>query len=116
MHELSLCRSIYAITERAAGGRPVAVISLDIGQLRQVVPETLARCWDLVSADTPLAGARLAVNHIPVRAVCQDCGAALTLGSELRLVCAACGGHSLRVEAGEEFLVRSIDIADGARH
>jgi hydrogenase nickel incorporation protein HypA/HybF len=111
VHELSLCRSIYAITARAAGGRRVTQVELDVGQLRQVVPETLARCWDVVIASTPLEGAALAVNHIPARAVCQDCGASLTLGPALKMVCGACGGRALRIETGEEFLVRSIDVA-----
>ncbi|MDR2453452.1 MAG: hydrogenase maturation nickel metallochaperone HypA [Bifidobacteriaceae bacterium] len=111
MHELSLCQSIYGIARRAAGGRRVTQVALDVGQLRQVVPQTLARCWQVVTAGTPLAGAELAVNHIPARAVCQDCGAGLAPGPALRLVCGGCGGHRLRIEAGEEFLVRSIDVA-----
>jgi hydrogenase nickel incorporation protein HypA/HybF len=114
VHELSLCRSIYDIVARAAGGRTVTQVSLDVGQLRQVVPETLIRCWGMVTAATPLAGAALAVKHIAARAVCQDCGAGLTLGPAFAMVCGACGGRALRIEAGEEFIVRSIDVAGDA--
>ncbi|MDR3359093.1 MAG: hydrogenase maturation nickel metallochaperone HypA [Bifidobacteriaceae bacterium] len=112
MHELSLSRSIYGIAARAAGGRRVVQVSIDVGQLRQVVPETLTRCWEAVTAVGPLAGARLAVNHIPALVVCQDCEARLRLGPVLTMVCGACGGP-VRVEAGDEFLVRSIDVTDG---
>ncbi|MDR1634305.1 MAG: hydrogenase maturation nickel metallochaperone HypA [Bifidobacteriaceae bacterium] len=114
MHELSLCRSIYGITVRAAGDRPVARVCLDIGQLRQVVPATLARCWEVVTATTALEGSVLVVNHIAARAVCQDCGAGLALGPTPAMVCGTCGGRTLRIEAGEEFLVRSIDVAAGS--
>jgi Zn finger protein HypA/HybF involved in hydrogenase expression len=67
----------------------------------------------VVTATTALEGARLAINHIPIQAVCQDCDTALAPSAELRLVCGACGSRPLRIEAGEEFLVRSIDIASG---
>jgi hydrogenase nickel incorporation protein HypA/HybF len=113
VHELSLCQSIYGIAARAAGGRRVTLISLDVGQLRQVVPDTLVRCWELVCEATPLAGSTLAVNHIPAQAVCQDCGVGMSLGGVLKFVCAGCGGQALRVVAGEEFMVRSIDVAGG---
>jgi hydrogenase nickel incorporation protein HypA/HybF len=113
VHELSLCRSIYTIAARAAAGRAVSQVALDVGQLRQVVPATLMRCWAAVTLSTPLEGAVLAVNHIPARVVCQDCGAGFALGAALKMVCSSCGGRALRITAGEEFLVRSIDVVDG---
>jgi len=58
VHELSLCGSIGSIVERHAAGRPVSVIHVQIGQLRQVVPDTLVYCWELVSEGTQLAGSQ----------------------------------------------------------
>ena len=55
MHELSLCQSIYGITDRAREGRPVVTVRLRVGALRQVVPETLKYCWGVVTDTTPLA-------------------------------------------------------------
>ena len=112
MHELSLCRTIVGIAERAAAGRVVASIQLDVGQLRQVVPETLVYCWGVVTETTPLAGSSLVVRSIPAVIGCTECGAATTLRGVPMLVCGSCGGGTVTVNSGEEFLVRSIDVKD----
>ena len=112
MHELSLCRTIVGITERAAAGRQVAAIFLDVGQLRQVVPETLVYCWTVVTESSPLEGSELRVNSIPAVISCSSCGTDTTLRGVPMLVCGSCGSGAVTVTSGEEFLVRSIDVKD----
>jgi hydrogenase nickel incorporation protein HypA/HybF len=111
MHELSLCGSIYEIVDRAAAGRPVSVIHLQVGQLRQVVPETLAFCWTLVCEQTELAGSELQVESVPVRLRCLDCESATTVTDHLLLLCTKCGGNHVKVTAGQEFMLTSLDLA-----
>ena len=112
MHELSLCQSIHRIVDRAREGRPVEVVNLRVGRLRQVVPETLAYCWTLVIDGGPLAGSRLEVDQVPVVLDCADCGRRTTLADALLLTCGCCGSGSISVVSGEELLVTSIDLAD----
>jgi hydrogenase nickel incorporation protein HypA/HybF len=118
MHELSLCRSIYTIAARAAAGRAVVRITLDVGALRQVVVPTLEYCWTLVRQETALEGAELAVNQIPALVRCQSCAREWTPvnqpagGTPTGFVCPACGPGPVSVLSGEEFLVRSIDVGD----
>lgn len=110
MHELSLCHSIHGIVDRARGDREVAVVHLRVGQLRQVVPDTLAYCWALVAEDGPLDGSTLDVDHVPVTLECHACGATTRVRHALVLTCATCDSGDVRVVAGEEFLVTSIDL------
>lgn len=112
MHELSLCGAIYEITERAAAGRPVSVIHLDVGRLRQVIPETLTYCWEMVSAETALAGSRLEVDYRPVTLQCRQCREGTTLTKDLLLLCGGCGGDQVTVTGGEELLVTSLDLSE----
>jgi hydrogenase nickel incorporation protein HypA/HybF len=112
MHELSICRSIADIVTRHAGAGRVATIHLQIGQLRQVVPGTLTYCWSLVSADTPLAGSALAVDSIPGRLSCQACGTVSEMGRDPVFTCRSCGSADVRVVAGEEFMITSLDLAE----
>jgi hydrogenase nickel incorporation protein HypA/HybF len=112
MHELSLCGSIYEIADRAAAGRAVSVIHLRVGQLRQVVPETLTYCWALVSEQTELAGSRLIVDSVPVTLHCLDCGSTTTLADQLMLLCANCCGVRVSVTAGEELMLTSLELAE----
>jgi len=110
MHELSLCRSIYSIVDRARVGRPVESVQVRVGHLRQVVPETLSWCWGVVVEDTPIAGSRLDVEHVPIELHCQECGCRTTALERLILVCAGCGSGSVTVLRGEEMLVTSVQL------
>jgi hydrogenase nickel incorporation protein HypA/HybF len=114
VHELSICGAIGDIVSRRAGGRAVRVINIRVGQLRQVVPDTLAYCWEMVSADTSLEGARLAVEQVPARLRCRDCGSEAEIGDLPVFICASCGGTDTQVVAGEEFLITSLDLAPEA--
>lgn len=113
MHELSLCRAVYDTVEAAAAGRTIEVVHLRIGQLRQVVPQTLAYCWDLVVENTPLAGSVLEIDHVPVVLDCRACGRTTTVEHTLVLTCAGCGSGDIALRTGEEMLVTSIDVVAG---
>jgi hydrogenase nickel incorporation protein HypA/HybF len=113
MHELSLCGSIYEIVDRVAAGRRVSVIHLQVGMLRQVVPDTLAFCWTVVSDQTDLAGTELEVDSVPVTLRCLDCEVTSTVADELLLLCTRCGGNHVSVTTGEEFMLTSLELAEG---
>lgn len=113
MHELSLCGAIYEIVERAAAGRPVTVIHLQVGRLRQVVPDTLRFCWTVVCDQTDLAGTELEVDSVPVSLRCLECDAASTVRDELLMLCTRCGGNHVSVITGEEFMLTSLELAEG---
>ena len=71
MHELSVSSAVVDTVLKHAAGRRVTVVSLRVGHLRQVVPDTLVYCWELVSADTPLDGSRISVEFVPARIKCR---------------------------------------------
>lgn len=111
MHELSLCHSILGIAERGRGDRSVTIVHLQVGQLRQVVPETLRYCWTLVAAGTGLDGSVLEIDHVPVTLECRACDATTTVEHHLVLTCAGCGSGDIQVVTGEEFVLTSLDLA-----
>jgi len=110
MHELSLCRSIKSIVASASGDKKVAVIELDVGELRQVVPATLQYCWTMVSEGTLLEGSELAIRRIPGVIRCEDCGAETTLAGAPILRCGSCSSAAVRIQSGEEFIVTAIQL------
>lgn len=110
MHELSLCRSICDVVEQARAERRVRTVHLRVGQLRQVVPDTLAYCWTLVTEGGTLAGSVLAIDHVPVVLVCRECGQETVVADRLLLTCGGCGSGAIDVVRGEEFLVTSLDL------
>jgi hydrogenase nickel incorporation protein HypA/HybF len=110
MHELSLSSAIVETVERHAAGRRVTKVTMTIGALRQVVPESLDFYFEIVSRDTVCEGAVLSQEIVPARARCDACLAEWDLDLPLFL-CAECGGAG-RPVAGEEFEVESIEIIE----
>ena len=110
VHELSICASIADIATRHAVGRPVGVINVRVGQLRQIVPDTLVYCWGLLCEETSLAGSRIIVETVPARIRCRSCERTADVGDLPVFACAGCGGIDVEIVAGEEFLITSLEL------
>lgn len=109
MHELSICTSIAKIAHQAADGRPVERVRVDIGHLRQVVPDTLSHSWEMVVFGTPLEGVPLDVREVDAVIECRDCGAMTELEQPI-FRCAMCESIDTIVVSGNELLVTSLDL------
>ena len=111
MHELSLCSAIADIVERNAPDRDVRSVSVRVGRFRQVVPDTLRYCWEMLTFDTRFAGSVLLIDEVPAVIVCRACGARTELTLPI-FVCSACESTDAELVSGEEFLVTTVDLAD----
>lgn len=111
MHELSICAAVAKVVDEHAAGRQVERVLLDIGQLRQVIPDTLRYSWEIVVAETALAGSELEINHIPAAIACRTCRAEHTITAPV-FRC-ECGSIDVEVTSGRELLVRSLELAGG---
>ncbi|HEV7192156.1 MAG TPA: hydrogenase maturation nickel metallochaperone HypA [Jatrophihabitantaceae bacterium] len=111
MHELALCGAIADIVARRAGERPVTAVHVRIGELRQVVPDTLSFCWTMVTQDTDLDGARLEVDRVTALLRCRDCGAEHPMPDAISFACAGCGSLAVDVVRGEEFDITALELA-----
>lgn len=96
---------------RQADGRRVVKVRVQVGHLRQVVPSALAFSFGLVAEGTPLEGADLEMEEIPVSARCGGCGWRGGV-PDFPLQCRACGSSELEILAGEELLVESLDLEE----
>ncbi len=123
MHELSLAGAIQETAVRHAEGRPVRSVQMQIGRLRQVVPDSLRFYFGIVSTDTLSDGATLELELVDALLRCGDCGAEwdpapqpaeeegdLLLAPMFR--CPRCGSGGAEVLHGEEFDVDSIVVED----
>ena len=137
MHELSLAGAVIDTAERHAAGRRVLLIQLRLGELRQVVPESLAFYFEHVARGTLCEGATLEYETVPATLGCTECGATwpltATLGSASAtwgqtppggvrpqvaarpsFRCRRCGAADVEVRAGNEFEVESIEVEEPA--
>jgi hydrogenase nickel incorporation protein HypA/HybF len=113
MHELSLSGAIVNTVVKHAAGRRVSVVSMRVGALRQVVPDTLEFYFDFVSKGTVCEGARLEQELIPAVLRCAGCGREEWTIDMPIFMCPGCGsGGQVEVASGEEFEVESIEVEE----
>jgi hydrogenase nickel incorporation protein HypA/HybF len=111
MHELSLCTAIANTAVKHADGRPVARVTVEIGHLRQVVPEALQFSWSVVAGATALRDAVLVIEPVPAVVECAACGVRTTLDEPI-LACGRCDQFDVELVSGEECMVVSIDLVE----
>jgi hydrogenase nickel incorporation protein HypA/HybF len=111
MHELSVSSAVLDTVLKHAAGRRVTVVSLRIGHLRQVVPDSLAFYFELVSRES-LCGARLEQEYIPAVLRCEACDREWD-PEDAWFACTGCGGAG-EVIAGNELEVESIEVEEAA--
>jgi hydrogenase nickel incorporation protein HypA/HybF len=111
VHELALADAIVAIAEQHARGRRVARVELDVGYLRQVVPDALRFAFELVAEGTCAEGAELAIDEVPATVLCGACGADTRVDA-FPLACARCGSVDVEIAAGEEFSISALELED----
>jgi hydrogenase nickel incorporation protein HypA/HybF len=110
MHELAISRAILDAAMRHADGRPVVLVSVTIGALRQVVPESLTFHFQIASRGTTCEGALLEPRFVPARLRCA-CGEEWQL-EEPSFRCPRCGGGQVSVLDGDQLCVDSIELED----
>jgi len=112
MHELSLSSAIVNTVVKHAQGRQVSVVSLRVGALRQVVPDTLDFYFGFVAEGTVCEGALLRQELMPARLRCARCESEWEMDLPL-FVCEGCGAPA-EVAGGDEFEVESIEVEEAA--
>ena len=119
MHEMGIALQIVEIASASLpddlGGARIAVVNLKIGKLAAVVPESLRFCFDVAIKDTPLEGAKLAIEEIPVVARCNDCDAQWTIDEPV-FVCQTCESGSLEILSGRELNIESLEVAEEGKN
>jgi hydrogenase nickel incorporation protein HypA/HybF len=109
MHELSVSAAVVDTAVRHAAGRRVTGVHLRVGTLRQVVPDSLAFYFEIVSRDTVCEGAVLEQEIVRARLRCSDCET--EWATEIPAFrCPGCAGSAVTVVAGDELEVESIDV------
>ena len=110
MHELSIGERGGGHGSAPRGGPRGCSGHLRVGELRQVIPDSLAFYFGIVvTRETPAEGARLEQVVVPVRMRCEEC--AHEWEPELMFRCPECGGAG-EVLAGDELEVDSIEVEE----
>ena len=115
MHELPLTKSIFhTVIQKATAAGAIAVrrVVLEIGILRDFIPEIVQKYWDYIAPGSMAEGAKIEIREVNARAVCGRCGKEYTITRETiqSVGCPACGYVYGRLTGGSELRIVGIEI------
>ena len=115
MHEMGIAMQIIDIAKASIPpnmqGVRIERVNLQIGKLSAVVPTSLTFCFEIAAKDTPLEGAKLNIDEVPVTAKCNQCGNTWTITSPA-FNCIACESGDIDIISGRELDIVSLEIAE----
>jgi len=112
MHELSIAVGIVEAATDEAQRRcmQVRAVHLRLGALSGVVKEALLMAWEVACQDTPLQGAQLAVEDVPVVVFCPSCNQPRELTSLQSFACPECRTPTMDIRQGKELEVFALEV------
>jgi len=114
MHEMGIAMQVVEIAAASIPddikGARIERVNLKVGRLAAVVPESLRFCFEIITKDTPFAGAELYIEEIPVKAKCRECHTEWTITGPI-FICEKCSSGKIDIISGRELDIVSIEIA-----
>jgi hydrogenase nickel incorporation protein HypA/HybF len=114
MHELSLARALLRQVEelrqshRADGVRTVRV---SVGEFSGVEADLLSSAFCELTEGTPMEGARLSIERVPLEARCAVCEHEFPVRT-FRFVCPHCEARDVWIVRGEELMLETLTLAE----
>jgi hydrogenase nickel incorporation protein HypA/HybF len=114
MHELSVAQEILGIVnEYVPDPKPNSVksVKVKIGKLSNILTDSLTFCFEAITSDTPLNGAKLEVIETPVKIICNGCNKESEIEPPV-FACPVCGNNQIKIISGTELRVDEIELFD----
>lgn len=112
MHELAMVRSIYNVINEQVkehGASRVIQVKLTVGELTGVEDFTMQACFEMYVQGTPLEGAKLIINRVPIKVRCRICGNEYETKIPFS-ECSDCGNKSFQIVSGKELYIDSLEV------
>lgn len=112
MHELAVTESLLKTASEYAeknDAKKVLCLNLLIGNLSGIIDDSVQFYWDIISEDSICYQAKLNIEKVPAKFICQICKHEFLMGEDLS-PCPQCQSMDIKVIAGDEFLLKSIEI------
>lgn len=112
MHEMSIAESIIDIVSETLNGQQqqkLLSVTVRIGELTAVVPESLQFCFEMSLENTPFEGAQLIIEEVPLRGECKKCSAEFKI-ENYNFICPVCRSVDVKVTGGQELNVSELEV------
>ena len=112
MHEFSLVNMLLEQVDtlrREHTAERVASIRVSVGEFSGVEPGLFREAYEMLIEETPMRGAELQMNRVPLEGHCDDCGRDFVV-ERFRFACPDCSSQSVTVLRGQELVLESVAL------
>ncbi len=114
MHEMSIAHSLLGIIEQEMAKHNLTRlirVKVKYGRISAIIPQALQTCFEAMTMDTPMQGAKLEIEEVPLVAACRECRKEFSPEGDLLLItCLYCGaefGHE--IISGKELFIEELE-------
>lgn len=111
MHEMSITKSMIEIIKDEMDKSKVSQlrsVRIKVGELTAVEPDALRFCFEASTKNTPMEGASLEIEEVPLRGKCRRCGNKFRIEAFVSR-CPECSGADIDKISGTELDIVSIE-------
>ncbi len=111
MHEFNIIENIFKIIEdiiKKEKINKVDKVNLLIGEMLQIVPETLVFAFDSVKKGTKYENSTLNIEIKPILGKCNICKSNIELSKD-QFICPECNNNDFEIISGKELIIKSIE-------
>ena len=112
MHELAIAQGILDIalkTAREHNAVRIGKITVSVGEMTGVVPESLQQGFAILAGGTAANEAELVLERVLVTARCRPCGRDFPVENR-RFLCPECGSPGVELITGRELRVDHMEV------
>lgn len=115
MHELPFAKSIFkSVISKAEANQAKAVTLtvIEVGVLRDFVPEIVQKYWNYVTKGSIAEGSVIEMREIPATVECKECQTVYEIDVQHLIAshCPKCGCQSGKMLTGRELRIIGIEI------
>lgn len=113
MHEMSITAGILEVVREQmtkSGAEKLKNIKLRIGVLTAIEPESLRFCFEACTEGSPLEGAAIEIETVPLTGRCSGCDKVFVLEEYFSSACPHCSGTAAALNSGRELDIVSMEV------
>ena len=117
MHEFSLVHALLDQVDtmrQEQNAERVVSIRVNVGEFSGVEPELFRDAYQILVEETPMRGAELRMDRVPLESRCDVCGCNFTV-ERFRFECPQCNSHNVTIVRGQELILESVTIEQAER-
>jgi hydrogenase nickel incorporation protein HypA/HybF len=112
MHEMSIAENIKEIVIETLADMDtpkLKSVTIEVGELTAVIPESLEFCFQIAIERTSFKGAKLNIVEQPLMGECTQCTEKFKIRN-FSFICPSCQSSQIKVTGGQELNVTELEV------